>query len=108
MSYLPWYLYVLLSVAVVGVAFVLTSRNKSAKRIALPITNAAFHSVVLLAAFSGNATLRVSLPVLVVIVLVNIILVQLMVLYCDRCGGTYLALAGGWARRLCTACGRRN
>jgi len=93
----------LFGIAAGGIAFVLISRNRRAKRIVLPIANAAFHSIILFGVFTGDATLRVSRPLLVVIVLANAVLTQSTVLYCGHCGGTYLAYRG----TRCRTCGEQ-
>jgi len=102
----PTSLYLLLfCVAGGGVAFVMTSRNLRAKRVALAIANAAFHSLVLLGIFSGAATtLKVSRSIVMIVILANAALVQWMVLYCSHCGGTYVALSRQMRRR-CPSCG---
>lgn len=79
-SHMPLYLYILLGIAGAGIVFVVLSHNRRAKRIMLPIANTAFHLVVLLVVFSGDARLRVPRPVAVIRLLANAVLVQWMVL----------------------------
>ena len=68
---MPLYLYILLGIAGIGIVFVVLSHNRRAKRIMLPIANTAFHLVVLLVVFSGDARLRVPRPVAVIVLLAN-------------------------------------